>query len=278
MKANGTEGITALIRFKNSADTLPAVLEALAKQSRPVTAIVGVDTGSSDGSRALLEAAGAMVVDWRGPYHASAVLNLGCRACQTDRILFLSSHTVIEDHDIIERLAGLLEEERTAAASVVWDADPFYSDAINQREIAAKGLKFGSIYTNSLGLIWRDCWAEAPFDEGLRGLEDYGWALDQLARGFSVRRLSARFRYQRGGSDRVLVRTLRLFRLAHRHRLPVAWRGARGSAFDLARALPGSLRRNAQSRAELTLAAKRLTGWLLWRWWSVDGPPCGAPI
>ena len=47
--------VTAVIRFRDSAQTLPAVLASLASQTTPPECILGVDTGSQDGSADLIQ-------------------------------------------------------------------------------------------------------------------------------------------------------------------------------------------------------------------------------
>ena len=69
--------ITALIRYKNSAETLPDVLKAIHAQTRVPERILGIDTGSTDGSSDLLRESGADIVNWDHPYHASKVLISG---------------------------------------------------------------------------------------------------------------------------------------------------------------------------------------------------------
>lgn len=58
----------------------------------------------------------------------------------------------LEDDDAIERMVGALDDPRGACVSAKWDDDPFHSDAVTWDELKAKGLKFGSIYSNSMGM------------------------------------------------------------------------------------------------------------------------------
>lgn len=221
--------IGCLIRFKNSAATLPQVLERLNAQTIRPDVILGVDTGSTDGSAALIQAAGGEVISWSAAYSHPGTLNFGIQNLHTDLVLILSSHTILEDDDFIERMVGAMEDPRTACVSARWDDDPFYSDAIVWDELLAKGLKFGSIYSNSMGMIRRDSWIVTPFDETLSTAEDYGWAIDQVKRGRVCRRLSLQFGYQRSGHDRTREFADIVFLFARRHKLRVAWLGVRGS-------------------------------------------------
>jgi glycosyltransferase involved in cell wall biosynthesis len=221
--------IGCLIRFKDSAATLPRVLMRLHAQTRRPDVILGVDTGSSDDSAALIQAAGGEIIHWRAPYSHPSVTNFGMRHLHTDLVLILSSHTTLDDDDAIERMVAALADPRVACVSAKWDDDPFYSDAINWEELRTKGLKFGSIYSNSMGMIRRDSWIVTPFDETLPTAEDYAWAIEQVKRGRVCRRLDMRFGYQRSGNNRDGEFASVVFQFARRHQLRVAWLGVRGS-------------------------------------------------
>ncbi len=228
---NHTLGV--VIRFKDSAATLPRVLECLQHQTRRPDLIVGVDTGSADGSAALVRAAGGTVVPWTQAYSHPRVLNFGIDHCPTDLVLALSSHTTLEAPDTVERMVACFADGRTACVSGKWDADPFYSDAIDLGELRAKGMKFGSIYSNSMGMLRRAFWEEVKFDDTLPTAEDYAWAVAQLARGRTCRRLDFPFGYHRAGNNRVYEFAHTIFSIARRHGLPTTWLGPKGSLLGL---------------------------------------------
>lgn len=256
-----------LIRFKNSASTLPAVLSALRTQTKQPDYILGVDSGSTDASPGLLIDAGAHVIRWWEPYHHSRVLNFGLAQCPAERVLILSSHTVLESRDALERLNTALDDPAVACASSPWDDDPFYSDAIAWPELRRKGLKLGSIYSNSFGLLRRRLWEEVPFDESLPTMEDYAWAIEQVRRGYVCRRVSFAFGYQRQANTRDFIFTACAFRLAAKHGLQVRWLGRKSSAKELLRYTLARLshRLSPPDRAQWELHGTRLLASLLWR-------------
>ena len=221
--------IGVLIRFSNSETTLPDVMSALTQQTYQAEEILGITNGSSDDSRQILTESGARVVDWKAPYHHSKVLNSGLSELQTDLVFVLSSHTVLKDRDTLKSLAKTFDDSRVACASLRWDTDPYYSDEIDWDEMEEKGLRFGSIYSNSMGMIRRSFWCETPFDESVHTAEDYAWALEQLRRGNLCRRLDLPFSYQRTGSGRDRAFAEVVFRLSSRYQLPVAWLGPANS-------------------------------------------------
>jgi hypothetical protein len=259
--------IGAIIRFKNSAATLPGVLAALRRQTVQPDLLLGIDSGAKDNSRDLLTAAGARILDWTAPYHHSRVLNFAVANCPTDLVLVLSSHTVLDAPDAIERLRDALADPRTACASARWDADPYYSEAVDWPELQRKGLKFGSIYSNSMGMFRRRLWEELHFDESISTMEDGVWAVEQLKRGHVCRRLAFDFRYQRSTTDRTFIFSAFTFRLADQHGLRVAWLGPGASLRALAAgllALPFAADR-AAARQQLLVHRDRLRAWLYGR-------------
>lgn len=263
--------IGVVLRFKNSAATLPEVLASLRSQTRRPDFILGVNNASTDGSYDLLRRAGAQLVDWTGPYWHPTVLNFAMGQCPTELVLILSSHTVLESPDTLARMADVFSDSRTACASGKWDEDPFFSDCVDWNELQRKGIKFGSFYSNSMGMIRRSLWEQVPFDETLPTLEDGAWALDQIRRGFVCRRLSFPFRYQRGGRRRDYVFALITFQLAARHGLRVTWLGVGGTLravarIWLARLVPGKTR----VQLETAPLLDRLRAWALWRFVTPD--------
>lgn len=254
LHAPASPSIGVLIRFANSAKTLPAVLAALAAQTLRPDVILGVDSGSQDESRQLIDGAGGRVVRWEHAYEHAKVLNFGLRHLETDLVLILSSHTVLDDPETLARMVECLRDPLTACVSLKWDADPFYSDSITWQELLAKGLKFGSIYSNSMGMIRRELWTRMPFDESLETAEDYAWAIAQLEKGHVCHRLALPFHYQRSGHNRDYDFARMVFQFARRHRLKVAWLGVRATSQAWWKAL-----RHRDSSARLHQA--RLSAW-----------------
>jgi len=265
-QARPTLGV--VIRFKNSAATLPGVIEALRRQTLRPDLILGVNNQSADASPEMLQAAGARILEWRDRYNHSRVLNFAIGQCPADLVLVLSSHTVLDSPDALERLVGAMADPRTACASCKWDDDRFYSDAIDWAELQAKGLKFGSIYSNSMGLLRRSLWQAVPFDESLPTMEDGAWAVEQLKRGHLCRRLKLDFRYQRGTTDRTFVFAALTFQLAARYGLAVTWLGPVASAKAFIRCLAARPFRGGDpaAKAEALVHRERLRAWLIGRW------------
>ena len=262
--------IGVVIRFKNAARTLPDVLAALCAQTVRLDRVVAVDNQSTDKSADLLRTVGAEVIPWRRAYHHAEVLNFGLRHCPTDLVVVLSSHTVLKSPDALERLVAAMADPRTACASCRWDGDGFYSDSISWAELKQKGLKFASIYSNSMGIIRRSLWEQVPFDESLPTLEDGAWALEQLRRGYLCRRLDVPFSYQRGGPGRDFIFALLTFQLAARHELKVAWLGALTTLRTLARVGIDSCTGQRPAVRNPQALWERFRAWTAWRFVQVS--------
>ena len=255
-----------VIRFKNSAATLPGVLDALRRQTVQPDLIIGVNNQSTDTSPALLRAAGAEIIEWTQAYNHPRVLNFALSHCPTDLVLVLSSHTVLQSPDAIAQLVAAMADPRTACASGKWDNDPFYSDAIDWQELQQKGLKFGSIYSNSMGILRRSLWEKIPFDETQPTMEDGAWAVEQVKRGFICRRLNFAFDYQRSGRTRGFIFAVITFRLAARHGLCVTWLGVSATLRELCRALARRGAGPTQTQSdEAARLWQRLAAWSTWR-------------
>lgn len=254
-----------VIRFKNSAATLPAVLRSLRNQTVPPELILGIDTGSTDGSASLLREFGATVIDWTGAYSHPRVLNFAISHCRTDLVLVLSSHTILESTDALERYLDAMADPNTACVSAKWDDDPYYSDCVDWLEMESKGLKFGSIYSNSMGMIRRSLWEQIRFDESMPTMEDYAWVLAHLQRGFQCRRLDIPFRYQRVGSTRAFSFAVLTFRLASRYHLPVTWLGVGSTLRSLFRSFAQFVFSRADtSSGRIPVESARLFARFLW--------------
>lgn len=258
--------VGVIIRFKNSAATLPGVLAGLRRQTRQPDLILGVDNQSTDDSPRLLREAGVQVIEWTEPYRHPQVVNFAVRHCPADLGLVLSSHTVLQAPDTLEKMVAAMADPATACVSGKWDDDGFYSDAIDWAELRAKGLKFCAIYSNSMGMFRRSLWEQAPFDEAMPTMEDGAWAVEQVRRGKLCRRLDFPFSYQRGGRSRHFIFAVLTFQMAARHGLRVAWLGPAASVRQLlghaARRLFG---RGRGELPDVDRLWQNFRAWLAWR-------------
>ena len=237
--------LAVIIRFKDSASTLPEVLAALRAQTVQPAQMIGVNSGSRDGSDVLIREAGGTVARWDAPYHHARCLNFGIAQCTAKWVLILSSHTVLRAPDTIAAMIAAMELSGTACVSGRWTAKDDWSDAITWPELQRTGLRFCSIYSNRFGMIRRELWEQRMFDETLVTMEDYAWALEQVRAGHTCRRLSFPFSYQRSAHNRDYTFAAVTFHLARLYGLRVGWLGWKGT---IAALISGFFRRGRVSQ------------------------------
>lgn len=260
-----------VIRFRNSASTLERTLAGLAAQTRLPDLIVGVDNDSSDDSRHILEEHGATFVDWRAPYHVSRVLNHALRACNTDLVVVLSSHSVLLEHDTLARYERSFDDENVAAACHRHRGLARYSDVVDLEQVKRCGMSRGSFYSNSVGCLRRRFWEEIPFDERIDfAAEDYHWALSQLERGRVVRLLRFRHEHNRPTTpSQIFLKTSRAVRaIGRQHGLRIAYLGPGGDLHEALHAAywcAKSWGRDPMARRNLRAELEWIRGALDWR-------------
>lgn len=117
--------LTVVIPTLNEAERLPVLLKCLAEQTLAPDAIVIADAGSTDATREIATAAGAIVVDGGKP---AAGRNAGAAAAMTDLILFLDADDE-PGPDWIE--LGVTEFEERELFSAAGQVEPLERDAGN---------------------------------------------------------------------------------------------------------------------------------------------------
>jgi glycosyltransferase involved in cell wall biosynthesis len=95
--------LTVVVPALNEAERLPALLDALERQTRRPDQIVIADAGSTDDTRVIAVARGAQVVDGGKP---AAGRNAGARVATGDLLLFLDADDELDD----DFIAGALDE------------------------------------------------------------------------------------------------------------------------------------------------------------------------
>jgi len=253
-----------VIRFKDSAGTLPAVLAALATQSRPPDLIVGVDTGSRDGSSGLMRAAGAQVVAWTDHYSHPRSLNHGIAACATDLVLALSSHTVPDGATVLADMVAALADPAVVAVSHRPPACAVYPERIAWTDVVRLGLTWDSFYSNSSGMFRRADWQVTSFAPDTPIAEDYDWVLGRLRAGGVALSWDFPRRYLRGTprDDRAYEMAKALTGIARRHglRLRRGWGEEVGASLRAAWWLAKTLGRDEEAQAVARSQRQRLWG------------------
>jgi rhamnosyltransferase len=193
--------VSAVIPTLNGAATLPALLAALGRQrGRALVEIVAIDSGSRDGTRDLLAAAGVRVLDLGGSAfgHGSA-RNRAAAATVGDVLLFLTQDVEPIGDDWLGVLLESLAESRVAGVfgrQVPRGASPeeTFLAKVNYagrpRRLAADvPVAFGpgaTLFSNAFGAVRRTVWQAVPFPDIVMS-EDQAWALAAIKAGYEIR-------------------------------------------------------------------------------------------
>jgi rhamnosyltransferase len=167
---------SVVIRARDEAASIAGVLERLAGQTEPHEVIV-VDSGSSDGTPELAEAAGAHVVRIER-FTFGGALNAGASLSTGEVIVSLSAHGFPPDEEWLERMTARFDDPAVACAfGESRDAGgrplaaPVRQDAAMLRAAPHWG------YSNGAGGFRADLWRERGFREDMPGTEDREWSL-----------------------------------------------------------------------------------------------------
>ena len=102
--------ISAVIRAFNEEAHLGRLLHGLAAQSQAPDELILVDSGSTDRTVEVAEAAGCRIVTIANEdFTFGRALNRGCEAASGDAILIVSAHVYPVYHDYVEQLVRPLQ-------------------------------------------------------------------------------------------------------------------------------------------------------------------------
>lgn len=194
--------ISIVIPTKNAGPRFARVLRALAAQdeTRPWELVV-VDSGSTDGTAAMAEQAGAMVhrVQPDAFTHGRA-RNIGASAATGEVLVFLVQDAEPADPGWLCRLTSNLERPgvagaysrqlpRPAASPMVayFLLHTYPSAPAVRRPLSGKRARLSDVFFSNVGSAMpRTIWQRFPFNEQMVMSEDQEWARRVLASGFSL--------------------------------------------------------------------------------------------
>ncbi|MGE5072042.1 MAG: glycosyltransferase family 2 protein, partial [Anaerolineae bacterium] len=181
-----------VIRAHNEAAHIGRLLQGIARQSCPDAEVILVDSGSTDATVEIAEAAGAQITRIAPEeFTFGRALNFGVQAASHERVVIASAHVYPIYPDWIERLLKPLDSpavavvygrQRGTAASKFSEQQIFrqwYPDA----DIIPQASPFCN---NANAAIRRSVWQQHPYDETLTGLEDVAWAKWAQSQGWQV--------------------------------------------------------------------------------------------
>jgi 2-desacetyl-2-hydroxyethyl bacteriochlorophyllide A dehydrogenase len=191
---SNTPETTILIRAFNEERWLPEVFAALAKQRYRDFEVLLVDSGSVDRTRDIAAANGARILRMRTEdFTFGHSLNVGMRDIRSPYVAILSAHAIPSDEHWLEQLVTAIRQPNVAMVyggqrghaiskfSECRDFERMFPDTPHEETDIE--IPFAN---NANSIVRRDLWEQHPFDEGLPGLEDIGWAKHWLERGLRV--------------------------------------------------------------------------------------------
>jgi 2-desacetyl-2-hydroxyethyl bacteriochlorophyllide A dehydrogenase len=172
-----------VIRTLNEERWLPEVFAALDRQTYRDFEVLVVDSGSVDRTREIAAANGARITRLRSEdFTFGHALNVGIREARGDFIAIISAHAIPADEHWLERLLSPLREDDVAMVTggqIGHEVSKFSEARDFERVFPSRDVVMDEdrpLANNANSAIKRELWQQYPFDEGLPGLEDIGWA------------------------------------------------------------------------------------------------------
>ncbi len=187
-----------LIRTKNEAKDISKTLELIANQLLKPTEIIVIDSGSTDGTVALVKQWSAVtLMKMRSEdFTFGRSLNVGFAATQADVVIALSAHAFPCDRHWLQNLvrhftdpliAGVYGKQ-TPHTDAYPPVERDYRSFYGEQPRVQTNPKYVNDHTfsNANAAIRRQCWEKRPFDETLSGCEDTEWAWAMLTLGNKI--------------------------------------------------------------------------------------------
>jgi rhamnosyltransferase len=273
-----TPSISIVVPTFNGASTLPALLDAIARQriEHPFE-VVAIDSGSTDGSVELLRAAGARLITIpAGTFNHGLTRNLGVEASAGELVVLIVQDAVPASDTWLTELTRPLALDSCLAGTFARqlprpDAGAltrhylarWFASSHSARTVAVTSAELDALpplarldrctFDNVCACIRRSVWQQHPFRETPIG-EDVEWARDVLLAGFRIAYVpdaAVVHSHERSASyefDRTRVLHRRLYELFGVRTIP--------TPFHLARAIGSCIATHA--RCERTLRAMTL--------------------
>lgn len=170
--------LSVVIPTKNESKYLPAVLEALKKQTLQPEQIIVADAWSSDDTRDIARRFGAIVVDGGLP---SAGRNRGADVATGDLIFFFDADVVIRDDHFLEHAVAEFDQKGFGIATCnlgVVDGNAFDEFAHHFYNVYVRALRAFHPHTPGFCLLVKRSLHEAihGFDETVLFCEDHDYA------------------------------------------------------------------------------------------------------
>lgn len=184
--------VSAVIRAYNEGKHIGRLLKGLEQQTAKLHEVILVDSGSTDDTVAIAEAAGCIIVPIaKSEFSFGRALNRGCAAASGDVLLFASAHVYPVYDTYVEHILKAFDREGVAIAygRQVGDERTKFSESrvmlkwFPTENIWDQGHPFSN---NANAAVLKSAWQESPYDETLTGLEDLDFAQKALDAGHKI--------------------------------------------------------------------------------------------
>jgi glycosyltransferase involved in cell wall biosynthesis len=184
--------VSAVIRAYNEGKHIGRLLKGFAQQTVKPDEIILVDSGSTDDTVAIAEAAGCRIVHIaKNEFSFGRALNRGCATASGDILLFASAHVYPVYDTYVEHIVSAFDRDGVAIAygRQVGDERTKFSEArVMLKWFPAQNIwdQSNPFSNNANAAVLKSVWQELPYDETLTGLEDLDFAQKALDRGHKI--------------------------------------------------------------------------------------------
>lgn len=184
--------VSAVIRAYNEGQHIGRLLKGLDQQTVKIDEVILVDSGSTDDTVAIAEAAGCKIVHIaKNEFSFGRALNRGCAAATGDVLLFASAHVYPVYDTYVQHILSAFDRDGVAIAygRQVGDERTKFSESrvmlkwFPAENIWDQGHPFSN---NANAAVLKSAWQESPYDESLTGLEDLDFAQKAIERGYKI--------------------------------------------------------------------------------------------
>lgn len=193
MTAHATPLVSVIVPCYNAERFLAATLESVFAQTYAALEIILVDDGSTDGTRALIEACGDRVTAIFGPNAgAAAARNIGMAVARGEFIQFLDADDLLMPDAIAARVRALQQSDAGVAYSDWQKLVELAPGSFALQEVVARTLApdaaldlFRGFWCPPAALLYRRraCIAIGPWKQHLAPIEDARYMLDAALAG-----------------------------------------------------------------------------------------------
>lgn len=185
---NRPRRVSAVIRAYNEGQNIGRLLKGFEQQTLKIDEIILVDSGSTDDTVAIADAAGCSIVHIaKNEFSFGRALNRGCAAAGGDILLFASAHVYPVYDTYVEHIVNTFERDGVAIVYVrqVGDERTKFSESrvmlkwFPAENIWDQGHPFSN---NANAAVLKSVWEQSPYDESLTGLEDLDFAQKAIDR------------------------------------------------------------------------------------------------